>query len=162
MVIFSFGAIFYIHLGTRGRYSSYCTSLMVLSIKLDGGYEFVVKLRHHKTAGVSTVTGQSAELGQGSKVASNLRTTVTFQLSGQAQDVPEMELELELPLVVEVPFSFLEVSQKCEGLSSPQRGKTPLSQKIPTSRTYYSLFFRLERHVPLMSYVSWVWDPLLG
>lgn len=114
---------------------------MVLSIKLDGGYEFVVKLRHHKTAGVSTVTGQSAELGQGSKVASNLRTTVTFQLSGQAQDIPEVELELELPLVLEVPFSFLEVPQKCEGLSSPQRGKTPLSQKIPTSRIFYSLFF---------------------
>lgn len=26
---------------------------------------------------------------------------MTFQLSGHAQDVPEMELELELPLVVE-------------------------------------------------------------
>lgn len=113
---------------------------MVLSIKLDGGYEFVVKLRHHKTAGVSTVTGQSAELGQGSKVASNLRTTVTFQLSGQAQDIPEVELELELPLVLEVPFSSWRC-QKCEGLSSPQRGKTPLSQKIPTSRIFYSLFF---------------------
>ena len=83
--------------------------------------------------GVSAVPGPSAELGQGSKEHSNLRTTVTFQLSGQAQDVPEMELELELPLIVEVPFSFLEVSQKCEGLSSTYRGKTPLSQKIPTS-----------------------------
>ena len=55
--------------------------------------------------GVSAVPGPSAELGQGSKEHSNLRTTVTFQLSGQAQDVPEMELELELPLIVEVPFS---------------------------------------------------------
>lgn len=60
--------------------------------------------------GVSTVPGPSAELGQGSKEHSNLRTTVTFQLSGQAQDVPEMELELELPLIVEV---FLFLSWRC-------------------------------------------------
>lgn len=44
LVSFSFGAIFYIHLEPRDHYGSYCTSWTVLSIKLDGGYEFVVKL----------------------------------------------------------------------------------------------------------------------
>lgn len=72
LVIFSFGARFYIHPENKDIYGSCSMSVTGLSIKLDGGYESFLRNRDTiKHWGLALLLGNQAELGQCSKVGSS-------------------------------------------------------------------------------------------